>query len=85
MDPSLLIRRGGTRSVGGKTFRLVAGEWVDSAYDPALALATLYVRGDAERAALLSEKPGLRAYARMGPSVVVVFDGVVYRFQPGPR
>ena len=78
-----LARRGGlTRNVAGKTFYLVAGEWVDAAYDPAAALPAKDVAGTAGRAAVLEKSPGLRRYAALGDGVTVVFEGTVYRFHP---
>ena len=39
------------RMIGGKTFRLIASEWIDDAYDPLKALPEVDVRSDAHRAA----------------------------------
>ena len=77
----LTTRRSGVRRLGDKTFSLVAGEWVDSAYDPLGLLPVENVLPDA-REALLDRLPGLKPYAALGPRVVVVYRGVVYRFSP---
>ena len=80
---SLLLKRGGgQRVVAGKTFRLVAGEWRDTGFDPAAALPIVAVRGSDERSAVLARVPALGPYALLGERVLVVVDGTVYRFQP---
>jgi hypothetical protein len=75
----LTTRRSGVRELGGKTFRLVAGEWVDSDYDP-LGLFPVENIGPEARASLLDRIPELKPYAALGPNVLVVHRGVVYRF-----
>jgi anti-sigma factor RsiW len=82
LDERLLLKRGGERQAAGKTFRLVAGEWIDAAFDPGQALPTVVVSGADERASLLSRRPGLAPYAALGERVLVVFEGTVYRFTP---
>lgn len=77
----LLRRRGGERTVQGKRFELTAGEWIDAAFDPLLALPVVEAASPSERQALLDKVPALRPVARLGPRVTVVHDGVVYRFQ----
>lgn len=81
IDESLLLKRGGERRVAGKTFRLVAGEWRDAAFDPTAGLPVVEVQ-PLDRAERLSRIPGLAPYAALGPRVVVVFEGTVYRFRP---
>lgn len=76
------VRRSGLRRVGDKTFQLVAGEWVDRAFDPLALLPVEEVVGDEARAALILRVPALAKYAALGPKVVVVHDKTVYRFQP---
>jgi hypothetical protein len=78
----LTTRRSGTRDIGGKTFRLIAGEWIDTAYDP-LALLPAQDVDPSAREATLARIPALTPYAALGPRFVVVHDGTVYRF--GPR
>ena len=78
----LTTRRSGRREIGGKTFRLIAGEWIDSAYDP-LALLPAEDVDPSARDAVLARIPALRPYAVLGPRFVVVYGGIVYRF--GPR
>jgi hypothetical protein len=75
----LTTRRSGVRQLGGKTFRLVAGEWVDSDYDP-LSLLPVETVSASTRASLLDRMPELKPYAALGPNVLVVHRGVVYRF-----
>lgn len=82
LDPALLVKRGPVRQAGGKTFRLRAGEWVDTAFESTASLPTLLIQGADERAAVVNRRPGLRPYAALGERVVVVFDGSVYRFTP---
>lgn len=79
-DP-LATRRGGVRTVNGKTFRLVAGEWIDAAYDPVDLFTVREIAGADARAALLDRVPALAPYAAIGPTVIVVHDGVVYKFR----
>lgn len=82
IDERLLVKRGGARHVEGKTFRLAGGQWVDSSFNPAEVLPVVEVTGPVERAKLLGRVPGLTPYAALGESVVVVFEGTVYRFRP---
>lgn len=81
-DPALLVKRGGLRQAGGKSFRLVSGEWLDTGFDPAASLPTVLVTGSDERTAAVERMPALRPYAEIGRRVVVVFEGTVYRFRP---
>jgi hypothetical protein len=73
-------RRSGTRLVGPKTFRLVAGEWIDAAYDPAALLPVVDVTSADARRELLARIPALKPYAALGERVTVVHEGSVYRF-----
>ena len=77
---SLSVKRGGARTVAGKTFRLVAGEWVDAAYDSIAGLPVVLVSDGEIRSALLARLPALRDYAALGTKVLVVYQGTVYRF-----
>jgi hypothetical protein len=70
--------RGADRRIGGKTFRLEAGTWVDTAYDSKKFLPVVDISA-AERADRLRDIPSLRPYAALGPRVIVVIDGKVYR------
>ena len=81
IDPGVTLRRGGDRVVEGKTFRLVAGEWIDAAYDPFAVLPVEIVEGDALRSSTLVRVPALTPFAALGSRVTVVHDGVVYRFR----
>lgn len=73
-------RRSGTRQVGTKTFRLVAGEWIDSIYDPGALLPLVAVAAGDDRRDLLTRIPALAPYAAVGDRLIVVHEGVVYRF-----
>lgn len=83
LDPGLLVKRGAVqRHAGGKSFRLVAGEWVDTGFDSTASLPTMLIQGPDERAAVVRRLPALGPYAALGDRVVVVFEGTVYRFTP---
>jgi hypothetical protein len=84
IDESFLPRRSGRARVGDKSFRLVAGQWVDDAYDGAALLPVVTAATAAERGALMESMPALVPFAALGDRVLVVFDGTVYRFEP-PR
>ena len=73
-------RRGSERTVDGKTFRLVAGEWVDSSYREIDGLPVVDVRSAAERADLIARTPALAPFTGLGNRVTVVWDKIVYRF-----
>jgi putative zinc finger protein len=81
LDPGLLVKRG-LRQAGGRSFRLLAGEWVDTGFDSKASLPTVLIKGPAERAAAVQRQPALGPYAALGDRVVVVFEGTVYRFAP---
>lgn len=82
-DPgSLATRRSGMQTINGKTFRLVAGEWIDAAYDPLAVLPVQEISGPEARAALIARIPALAQYAALGTRVTVVHDGNVYQFRP---
>jgi len=77
------VRRGGNeRKVSGKTFRLVAGEWIDSAYDATAGLPVVEAAGAAARRQLSASHPALAPYLAVGDRVLVVLDGTVYRALP---
>lgn len=77
--PSDVLRGPETRSAGGHDFRLVAGEWVDTAYDPADVLPVVAITTPAERSRALAAHPALAPFFALGPRVTVVLDGTVYR------
>jgi hypothetical protein len=81
-EDELLTKRGAGRVVAGKTFRRVSGEWVDAAFDASLGLQSVVVHGAEERSALLARIPALAPYTELGDRVVVVWEGIVYRFEP---
>ncbi|MGE5278074.1 MAG: zf-HC2 domain-containing protein [Acidobacteriota bacterium] len=84
-EEPLEVRRSGQKTVGEKTFRLIAGEWVDRDYDPDGDLETVAVVGADRRLELLSRVPALARFAAIGDRVVVVWEGKVYRFAPASR
>ena len=79
-DAGLLVRRSGERRIGSKSFHLAAGEWIDGDYDPLGGLPVTEVTTTEARAALIRRIPALRPYAALGPRLIVVHDGIVYRF-----
>ena len=70
----------GMRSVGGKTFYLREGVWVDAEFkaDARLPETSLVFAGD-EYFALLKREPRLADFFALGERVVVVYQGRVYR------
>lgn len=83
-DKRVLVLRGAQRRVGGKTFRLVFGEWIDADFDAAARLPEVSVSTPEERSELLSRIPTLAPFAALGERVLVVHDGTVYRFRLDP-
>lgn len=81
-EEELLTKRSAGRIVASKTFRMTAGEWVDSAFDPATEAQIVVIRGSEERLALLARIPELTPFTELGDRVVVVWEGTVYRFEP---
>ena len=53
-------------------------------YDPLAGFPEVEVRSAGERAALLQRIPVLGQFAALGPRVIVVHDGTVYKFGPDP-
>ena len=74
------------RYVGGKTFYLDNKVWIDSEFKTESRLPeTVLVFGSDEYFALLKQHPKLGTYFALGESVVVVFEGRVYRVNaPAP-
>lgn len=68
-----------SRRVAGKTFRLLAGEWIDDSYDPLAALPVIAIGTAADRDAAVSMTPSLRPYEMLGRRFTVVVAGSVYR------
>jgi hypothetical protein len=79
------LRRGSDRVVGGKTFSLVAGEWIDRSFDRFALLPVVDARTAADRDQLLARVPALKPFAALGPRVLVVHEGTVYRLGPVER
>jgi hypothetical protein len=76
------LRRGSDRVVGGKTFTLVAGDWIDRGYDRLALLPVVDAPTPSDRETLLTRIPALKPFASIGPRVLVVHEGTVYRFGP---
>ena len=72
--------RGAEKRVGGRRFRLEAGMWVDTAFDPLALLPVVDVTTATDRDAILRAHPALTPFAALGPRVTVVFQRTVYRF-----
>ena len=75
-----MTRDAGTTVMAGKTFRLVAGEWVDADYHPTDFLPVAPVRSRDELEALGELKP----FASLGSRFTVVVNGTVYRVSVPP-
>ena len=72
------------RTVGGKTFYLREGVWIDSEFKPDARLPEIKVRFTSDDYfALLKQKPRLGDFFALGEQVVVVFEGRVYRVLAG--
>jgi Ca-activated chloride channel family protein len=68
------------RRVGGKTFYRDSTVWIDSEFKPESRLPeTVLVFGSDEYFALLKREPKLGSYFALGESVIVVFEGRVYK------
>jgi hypothetical protein len=68
-----------SRTVGGKQFRRVNGEWIDSTFNGSDTVNVK--RGSEQYRALLADEPGLRPYAeQLSGKVTVVWKGRAYRF-----
>jgi hypothetical protein len=74
-------RAADTRSLGGKTFRLVAGEWIDVGYRLGDALPIDDIRSREE----LDARDLLRPFAALGRHFTVVVDDRVYRVAIPPE
>lgn len=74
------------REVGGKRFRLLAGEWIDTEYDAAAARPVVIPTTAEQRSELLARVRGLKAFGALGDRFTVVLNGTVYRFgEPSSR
>jgi hypothetical protein len=80
--PSDRKRGGADRKIADKSFRLIAGEWVDAAYQPAAGLPVVEASGPEARRRLLEEHPALAPYLAARDRILVVLDGTVYRVEP---
>jgi Ca-activated chloride channel homolog len=70
----------GVRRSGSKTFYLQDGVWIDSEYKPEAKLPeTVLTFGSDAYFDLLKQKPKLAEYFSLGPQVLVVFEGKVYK------
>ncbi|MGE5245170.1 MAG: zf-HC2 domain-containing protein [Betaproteobacteria bacterium] len=68
------------RTIDGKQFRLVAGEWIDASYDPAEVLPVVSVGTADERDRAVAAQPALSSFLSLGPRFTVVLGRTVYRF-----
>lgn len=68
-------RAAGTRTVDGREFRLVAGEWIDAGYRISDLLPAIDIQSTKE----LAKFPALNAFRELAPRFTVVIDGTVYR------
>jgi len=75
VEPSDRTRAAGTRTIAGKTFRLVAGEWVDADYRVADAASIVDVRSRED----FDAREQLRPFGALGRRFTVVVDRIVYR------
>jgi hypothetical protein len=74
-------RAAGTRSLGSKTFRLVAGEWIDVDYRLTDFLTVVDVRSGDD----LTAHPALGPFTALGRRFTVVVEGTVYRVAIPPE
>jgi len=65
----------GEKSIAGKTFRIVAGEWIDAAYRAADGLPVVTVSSRAD----FNMYPELVAFTALGRRFTVVVNDTVYR------
>jgi Putative zinc-finger len=77
--PDDTTRSASVRHLGGKTFRLVAGEWIDTAYDPAALLPVVALNSPEDLKSALAAEPALQPFLALGPRFTVVVQGTVYR------
>jgi Ca-activated chloride channel family protein len=78
-------KKDGVRRVGGKTFYLRDGVWIDSEFKPDAKLPeTVLTFGSDAYFDLLKQKPKLADYFSLGEQVVVVFEGKVYKVNSAP-
>ena len=72
------------RTVGGKTFYLRDGIWIDAEFKAEARLPETTIKfGSDEYFALLKQKPRLAEFFALGERVIVLFDGRVYRVTAG--
>lgn len=73
-----LIAQSPVQSVGGRTFFLRGGVWVDSGFDPATEPRAIAFASDAYFD-LLSANPDLGKALALGEEIIIVIDGEAYR------
>jgi Ca-activated chloride channel family protein len=74
------------RTIGGKTFYLRNGVWTDAEYKADAKLPSTTVKfSSTEYFDLLSKHPQLGRYFALGESVVVVFEGRIYRVESATK
>jgi putative zinc finger protein len=79
-SPQDRTRAAGTRSVAGKTFHLVAGEWIDAGYRLNDFLPEVDIRSRAD----LDAHAELGRFAGLGRRFTVVVNGTVYHIALPP-
>lgn len=70
------------KTVGGKTFTLKDGAWIDTEYKPDLRLPRVDVKfGSEEFFDLLSKKPELAEFFSLGRKLTLIFEGKIYQVE----
>jgi Ca-activated chloride channel family protein len=64
-------------TAGGRTFRLAAGTWVDTTYDPDMETRRIAFGSD-DHFAVAGSNPTVAASLAVGANVIVVVDGIAY-------
>ncbi len=67
------------RLAGGRTFRLDDGVWIDTTFDPDTMASYDVPFGSDDYFALAASSPSLAEALGVGPSLIVVHDGLAYR------
>lgn len=73
------VGNGAMKHVDDKTFYLVNGVWTDSSYDSKSPKAKVVTFGTDEYFGLFKSITGISKYLAVGPQVIVVFKGNVYK------
>jgi hypothetical protein len=70
------------KQIGGKTFYLEGGAWVDTAFDAKKMKAEAVKFGSERYFKLLTEHPDIGPYLALGDRVTVVAQGRAYAIEP---